>query len=81
MDEVNETALRLIGKALNDANILETSIIDIRQEFGSQLHPWSLLPLANAIGSIQAFQSHLRAAKYQIEKRADTTAVEATPEK
>jgi hypothetical protein len=49
------------------ARELEQFLVKFRDDFRGMIHPWSMPSLANAIGAIQACQSHLRAAKHHIE--------------
>ena len=56
-----------IQAAITIADGLENYLKKFREEFQGEIHPWSLLPLANAIGSVRACQSHLRAVKHAIE--------------
>lgn len=67
MDLVRTDAIKVIDGAIDDAEIIERWIVDLRERYGSQLHPWAMPSLANAIGSIQHAIGDLKAAKHHIE--------------
>jgi hypothetical protein len=60
-------AIKTIDGAIDDAKIIEKLIVDLRNDYGPQLHPWPMPSLANAIGSIQHAIGDLKAAKHHIE--------------
>lgn len=67
MDSARTDAIKIIDRAIDDAKIIEKWIVDLRQEFGTRIHPWAMPSLANAIGSIQHAIGDLKHAKHHIE--------------
>lgn len=65
-EQTNED-VEAINAILDSAWAIENLLVDFRNRRGGAIHPWALPSLANAIGSIQATQSHLRAAKHHLE--------------
>lgn len=67
MDQVRTIAIERINGAIDDIQIVERWIVQVRDKLGPQLHPWAMPSLANAIGSIQHAISDLKSAKHHIE--------------
>ncbi len=70
MDQVNgpnKSATETLDFMIETQAEMEKLLTDFRKAYAEEIHPWALNPLANAIGSIQACQSHLKAAKDHIE--------------
>jgi hypothetical protein len=67
MDLVRTDAIDIINNAIDDAKVIEKWIVDLREKYGPQLHPWAMPSLTNAIGSIQHAIGDLKHAKHHIE--------------
>lgn len=67
MDQVTNLKVDQLTTLIGLMRDAETLLLTYRMEFEGYIHPWSIPPLANAIGSIQHTISDLKAAKRQIE--------------
>lgn len=56
-----------VNAMIESAWAIENLLVDFRNRRSGTIHPWAMPSLDNAIGAIQACQSHLRAAKHHIE--------------